>query len=240
MPDKKRAQKVSHKAERRIEEPSIRFEEFLNGRLGDKRLVNRILDGRKVKPCGRECREFGLLIAQNLNHGSFQNFTELMNDEEFILEIARMTPNPTECDNYFYQYVNPYLRSNQEFRLKFLKAVYLNDSVYKLADIKLIVEWCGLEEENEMLLQDVSFKRELEHRLEELDNQECLEYHCSGEDEKELHDYKVNNNEHKVMRENMKKGLNEIISTFVKTENNKQVEEPKDFWAYLCVQTFNQ
>ena len=238
MPDKKRAQKVNHQATKRRDDPSDNFEHAIHGRLGDKRLVNRILEGRKVMPCGRECREYGMLIAMNLNHGSFQNFFELMNDEEFILEIAKITPNPTECENYFYQYVNPYLKKRADFRLKFLKAVYLNENVYKLKDINLIVEWCGLEEENQIILNDMNFKALMQKRLDGVDYQNMIEYACSGNDEKELHGYKVEANNMKVLCENIKRGLTEIINTFAgkKIEN----EEPKDFWAYLCQQAKNK
>lgn len=236
MPDKKRAQKVSHVLEKKIEEPSYKYERFINGRLGDRRLVNRILDGRKVKPCGRECREYGYLIASNLNHGSFQNFKELMNDEEFILKIARLTPNPTECENYFYQYINPYLLAKPEFRLAFLKQIYLNENVYKLKDLKLIVEWCGLTKENEIILQDKVFKKLFKKRISELDYQDMIEYKCSGLDEKELHDYKVKSNEYKVMCENMLKGLKEILATFAGEEKKNEQE---DFLAFLYV-TDNQ
>ena len=238
MADKKRAQKVSHVANKRFPNADERFLSALNGRLGDKRLVNRILDGRKVKPCGRECREYGLLIASHLNHGSFENFTELMNDEEFILEIAKITPNPTECENYFYQYVNSYIKKKADFRLKFLKAVYLNESVYKLDDINLIVDWCELREENEIILSDKAFKKVFMQRLENLNNFEMPEYHCSGEDEKELHDYKVMANEQKVLCENMKKGLTQILNTFVKTEE-KEIESRDDFYSYMCAKAFN-
>ena len=150
MADKKRAQKVSHVENKHYPNASERFESALNGRLGDKRLVNRILDGRKVKPCGRECHEHGYLIAQGWHHSSFENFPELMNDEEFILSAAEITPNPVDCGNYFYLYVNHHLRRKSEFRLKFLKQVYLNLNVYKLEDINLIVESLDLQKENKI------------------------------------------------------------------------------------------
>lgn len=237
MPDKKRAQKVSHQATKRLENPSENFEHSISGRLGDRRMVNRILAGRRVKPCGRECREYGMMIAMNLNHSSFQNFDELMNDEEFVLQIVGITPNPTECENYFYQYVNPYLKKKADFRLKFLKEIYLNENVYKLDDINLIVEWCGFEKENEIIKNDMDFKARLQKRLEEIDYQNMIEYVCSGNDEKELHNYKVEANNMKVLCENIKKGLVEIINTFA----GKKIEdeEPKDFWAYLCQQAKN-
>lgn len=228
MADKKRAQKVNHVENKRIENPTRRFNSAISGRLGDERLVNRIIDGRNVKPCGRECREYGLIIAQNLNHGSFQNFNELMNDEEFILEIALITPNPTECENYFYQYVNPYLQKKSDFRLAFLKQIYLNANVYKLKDINLIVEWCGFEKENQIILKDLGFKKLIEKRIEEINYQDMIEYNCSGADEKELRQYKVKANEFKVLCENMVKGLQEIYSTFA--GEKKEFNEFQDFW----------
>jgi len=235
MSDKKRAQKVNHVEHKKIHNPSELYDGFINGRLGDKRLVNRILDGRKVKPCGRECWEFGELIAMNLNHGSFINFHELMNDEEFILHIASITPNPTDCENYFYQYVNPYLKEKADFRLKFLKKVYLNENIYKLADLKLIVDWCGLEKENQIILNDKKFKLLMEERLAEIDYQEKVQYNCSGLDEKELHDYKVQANNMKILCENIRNGLKEIINAFA--GEKKDIEEPKDFYAFLCDQS---
>ena len=122
-------------------------------------------------------------------------------------------------------------------RLKFLKQVYLNENVYKLKDINLIVEWCGLEEENKIILKDKTFKKELEKRMETVDYQDMIEYNCSGLDEKELHDYKVKANDFKVLCDNIKNGLKEILSTFDGEE--KKQDEPQDFWAYLCAQTFN-
>lgn len=231
MPDKKTAQKVSHfekKVAKRRDDPTENFLQAISGRLGSKRLINRLINGRKVMPCGRECWEYGLMIAEGLNHGSFMNFNELMNDEEFILHIAKITPNPTECENYFYQYVNPYLRRRKDFNVKFLKQVYLNDNVYKLKDINLIVEWAGLQKENEMILQDLEFKKLMELRLAQIDYREMTDYHCSGLDDKELHDYKVKANDAKVLCENVKNGLKEIIGAFAKEKTEE--EEFDDFY----------
>ena len=67
--------------------------------------------------------------------------------QSVILNIAKTSTNPADCEIYFYDYVNSYLKAREDFRLKFLKAVYLNKNVYKLEDINAIVEYCGFENE---------------------------------------------------------------------------------------------
>lgn len=206
---------------------------------GDKRLVQRILHGRKIKPCGRECREHGYMIAREFNHISFENFSELMNDREFVLEIANISPNPNLCENYFYQYVNSHLKKNKDFRLEFLKAIYLNDNVYKYEDIITIVANYGLQEENKIILGDIEFKKLMKKRLDEVDYRNRMEYSCSGEDKKELHDYKVNENETKILCENMKLGLNEILNSFtVGEKKTTKDDEPRSYYEFLCRQHF--
>lgn len=204
-------------------------------RYDDERLVLRLAHGRKIKPCGRECREYGYLIASTNDHKSFENFPELMNDKEFIIEIARLSPNPVECENYFYNFVNPHLKRDCGFRLEVLKAIYLNDNVYKLEDINAIVQAFGFEKENETILADINFKRAIEKRLEDIDYRDRIQYSCSGEDEKELHEYKVNANEMKILCENMKIGLKGILETF--TVGKK--EEAEDFYSFLCSTIIN-
>lgn len=180
----------------------------------------------------------GLLIAKSCNHGSFVNFEQLMNDEEFILHIAGITPNPIICKNYFYQYVNTYLKNKADFRLKFLKAIYLNENVYKLEDLNEIISFCGLRRENAEILNDLEFKRVFEKRILDLNYQDKIEYHYSGDDEKELHKYKVEANDLKVLYKNMQDNLNKILNCFV--GEKKEVEEHEDFYAYMCVQARNK
>ena len=151
-----RAQKVdriSIKNGKNLHGRGNNFEGYVNA-YGTKRLINRIIAGRKVMPCGMECHEFGFLIAQESNHGSFMNFDELMNDADFLVAAAKITPNPLDCENYMYFWVNKYLKKNSAFKLAFLKSIYLNENVYKLEDIKLIVSSLGLEHENKILLAD--------------------------------------------------------------------------------------
>ena len=118
-------------------------------KYGDKRVFLRLVRKMAVKPCGEEKPSKGELIANQFNnHKSFKNFPELMNNEEYILNIARTSVNPAECEIYFYDYVNPYLKAKDDFRLKFLKAIYFNKNVYKLEDLNAIIEYCGFENEN--------------------------------------------------------------------------------------------
>ena len=139
---------------------------------------------------------------------------------------------------YFYDYINPYLKRNKEFRLKFLKAVYLNENVYTLEDVQTVVEYLEMQKENKILLADLEFRKLFERRLEDLDYREHLEYHCSGDDEKELHDFKVEANEMKILFENMRKGLTEILNTFTVGEK-KQDDEPQTYYEYLCKQAMS-
>ena len=142
-----------------------RFEDYIE-HYGDRRLVQRLLKGRIVKPCDRECWEYGKMIAETYNHASFKNFTELMDDKEFLIEIAKLTPKPTECANYFWLYVNPYLKKDKQFRLDLLRAIYLNESVYELDVINTVIEFCGFEQENSQLVSsDINLRNSLEGRL---------------------------------------------------------------------------
>ena len=130
------------------------FEDYIGSDKNRRRLVERIMKGRKVKPCGRECYEYGKLIAESYNHSSFENFSELMNDSDFLLDMAKITPNPVMCESYFYEFINDYLKRDGKFRLQFLKNVYLNVNVFKKVDIDWVVNTYELEKENEILLTD--------------------------------------------------------------------------------------
>ena len=237
MADKKRAKKVDKRETRVLrDEGKETFEQYID-KFTDKRLFLRLVWGRSVKPCGRECREYGYLIANEFsNHTSFKNFPSLMDDKEFLLEIAKTSRNPATCPIYFYDYVNPYLKKDEDFRLKFLKQIYLNDNVYILDDMNTIVEYLGMQKENSRILADLEFRRLFEDRIKALDNVQ-LDYHCSGEDEKELRKYKIKANELKVLIENKKKGLTEILNSFTVGEKKKvEEEEPQTYYEFLLQQ----
>ncbi len=237
MADKKRAKKIDRRNNRVIVDVGVEnFNDYV-GRYTGKRLFLRLVHGRKIKPCGRECREYGRLIANEFtNHSSFENFTELMNDEEFVLEIAKTSRNPAECSIYFYDYVNIHLKRRKDFRLKFLKAIYLNENVYKLKDVETIVQYLEMEKENELILADLEFRKLFEERISNLDYREELDYHCSGEDKKELREFKIGANDKKVLFDNINKGLTEILSTFTVGKKVDFFEEPETYYEYLAYQ----
>ncbi len=233
MADKKRAKKIDRRETREIrDEGKEHFNLYVN-KFTDKRLFLRLVWGRSVKPCGRECREYGYLIANEFSdHSSFENFPTLMDDKEFLLQIAKTSRNPATCPIYFYDYVNPYLKKDAGFRLEFLKQIYLNDNVYTLEDINTIVEYLGMKKENRLILSNLEFRRLFEKRLDKL-SKEHLEYHCSGNDTKELRKFKISANELKVFIENKKRGLTEILNSFTVGEKKKVVEEPQTYYEFL-------
>lgn len=236
MADKKRAMKVDKRATKEIrDEGKENFERYI-AKYTDKRMFLRLVWKRKVKPCGRECREYGYWIVKEFNnHASFENFKVLPNDEEFLIEAAKISHNPAECPIYFYDYINPYLKRNKNFRLKFLKAMYLNDNVYTLEDVNTIVEYCEMQKENKIILADLQFRKLIEKRVDDLDRVQ-LEYHCSGE-QKQLHKYKVEANDLKVLLENKRKGLTEILNSFTVGEK-KEIINPENYYEFLCQQAY--
>ena len=104
--------------------------------------------------------------------------------------------------------------------------------------INLQVKKAILLQENEKILNDKEFKKVFEKRITDLNYQDKIEYHYSGNDEKELHKYKVEANDLKVLYKNMQDNLNKILSCFVGEE--KELEEPEDFYAYMCMQARNK
>lgn len=110
------------------------------------RIKNNILAGRKVKPCGKETRELGLIIAEMFDHSSFVNFPNLMDDEEFILQALKITPNPIMCENYLLKYVNPYLKQKADFMGDCLIMIFKNENIYNLETINYVVSEFGFEE----------------------------------------------------------------------------------------------
>ena len=132
---------------------------------GSDRLMKRLYNGRSVQPCNRECRKYGEVIAETNMHTSFENFKNLMDDEEFCIGCALKTPDPLKCENYFLKYVNVYLKNKPEFRLNFLRNVYLNKNVLSLESINYVVETFNMKKENKKLLKDYELKKEVEAKI---------------------------------------------------------------------------
>lgn len=216
---KKRKQKREEKQKdtyNRIKErPLINYENWItssNGRNREPRIILKIMEGRCLKPCGRECEEYATLILKQINHCSLKNFTYYMNDREFLLKAARITEDPYIVENYFYEYVNEYLKKDPSFRLEFLKQVMLNNNVYSMRTINWFVKTYGFEKEKKSLFTDKEFYLTLKARLEE--NPELPVYNCSGKDEKELKRYQNAYNSVMVSHENRENGIKGMLSAF--------------------------
>lgn len=131
------------------------------GRTRGYRVSKRLEEGRAIKPCGKECHAWGDMVINSTNHISMINSKELVNDAEYLYHAAKITPNPRECSNFFYEYVNEYLKKNQKFRLNFLKSLFLNIHILTKRDILTFVKAYGYEEEYITLTHDEEFKLEL-------------------------------------------------------------------------------
>ena len=199
----KRKQKELELNDRLMKQATLNYEQWIEGK--DKRLIIRILEGRCLKPCNRECQEFALFILKQLNHGSLENFTYVMNDREFLIKCARITENPCIVENYFYNYVNEYLKNDSKFRLEFLKQLMLNENVYDMKTIDQFVETYGFEKEKEILFKDSEFYKLLSERL----NQgiQLPAYNCSGLNDKAVRKYKIACNSVYVSRANKENGI---------------------------------
>ena len=135
------------------------------GRTRGNRVIKRLEEGRAIKPCGKECHSWGDMIINSTNHISMKNSKELIDDEEFLLHAARITPNPRECSNFFYEYVNEYLKKNVQFRMNFLKALFLNIHILTRRDILVFVEAYDYQEEYNILTKNKEFKEEVKQTL---------------------------------------------------------------------------
>ena len=198
----------------------VRFEKFVESG-GFKRANKNIIAGRAVKPCGRECEDYGYKIVEYFDHKSLENFKNLMDNSEFLIRCASISPNPKDCTNYFYNFVNENLKRNKSFRTEFLKAIYLNDNVYTLESINWFVETFGYERENAKLLNDLEFKKCFEARL-----GECIaypQYHYDGQVKKNLTTYKKLRNDIKILNQNREDGLREILSTFKREKTESDI-----------------
>ncbi len=128
-----------------------------HGRTRKKRLLQRLTEKRAVKPCGKECRAWGYIVIQSNCHKSMVNSKMLVDDKEFLLKAITITPNPKDCDYFFYDYVNEYLKKDKNFRLEFLKNLFKNNNVLTKSDIEWFVTIYQFEKKLEMIAHDKEF-----------------------------------------------------------------------------------
>ncbi len=192
---------------------SVRFAEFYE-KGGFDRTRKNMYGGRAVNPCGRECEEFGYEILKFFDHKSFVNFKKLRNNMDFLIAGALLTPNPQDCQNYFYIFIDDNLKRNKAFRMEFLKSIYLNENVFTPESIMWFVEEFGFEKENKKLLKDLEFKKRFALRLNE--HFEYPQYHYDGRNGKDLKQYKILKNEIKNLNERRDQGIVNILNLFEK------------------------
>lgn len=131
------------------------------GRTRGHRVSKRLEEGRAIKPCGKECHAWGDMIINSTNHISMINSEYLVDDEEYLLHAAKITPNPRECSNFFYEFINEYLKKNAKFRLNFLKSLFLNIHILTKRDILTFVNAYEFNDEYNLISKDEEFKKEL-------------------------------------------------------------------------------
>ena len=115
-----------------------------------------------------ECHAWGDMIINSTNHISMINSEYLVDDEEYLLHAAKITPNPRECSNFFYEFVNEYLKKSPSFRMKFLKALFLNIHILTRRDILVFVDAYEFNEEYETLTKDEEFKKEIKQAFKDV------------------------------------------------------------------------
>lgn len=138
-----------------------------HGRSRMKRFMRKLVEGRGVKPCGKECYAWGNAIIASGNHKSMFYSKILTNDRYYLVQAARITPSPMECSNFFYYYINEHLKANAQFRLEFLKALFLNDNILTRPEIEWFVNQFGFEAEYELIKLDLDFKAHVQEVFDE-------------------------------------------------------------------------
>ena len=79
-------------------------------------IQRRIHAGRLIKPTDKSQEIVVEEVIRSGKHGSIKNFPNILNYEELLIKFAKMSPNPLECSDYFYQYINDYIKDKKSFR----------------------------------------------------------------------------------------------------------------------------
>lgn len=185
------------------------------------RIRTNLQKGSIINPCGYNEKEVGYIIAEQPNHESFVNFPNLMNDEEFVLELAQTSLNPLDCENYFYDYVNENLKRNARFKYNYVIALFINDEIYKLDDLLKIVEALDLLKYFHKALEDKNAKQIIVDRLAQAQANPCAAKFNGVDDSKLL---KLRRNQ-EVMRNKSKIiGLEKIAKMFTCLTDDEQAK----------------
>lgn len=205
-----------------------------------RRIMTRIYNGAAIKPCGYDEKELGRKIISQQYHISFKNFPNLMNDEEYVLELAKTSLNPLECVDYFYEFVDNYLKKKSTFRYAFVCALFLNENIYKVKDLAKIIECLDLEKEFYQAKEDKVLKQQVKDRITKLEHYTYAKYTYGGDCPKELRKYKMTRNDEQVMVNNQIDGVNQIVRLFtcLTVEEQKAKEEDENWFESIRLNNF--
>lgn len=201
-----------------------------------RRVKNRIYNGAAIKPCDYDQKLLGRLIISQQNHISFVNFPNLMNDKEYVLELAQTSLNPLDCYNYFYSYINPNLTKKSSFRYEFVCALFLNQNIYKAEDLEKIIGYLGLDKEMKKAKKDGKLKQQVLDRLFGLEQQPLTtKYTYGGECPKELRNYKITRNNEQTLLKNQIEGVADIFRLFdcLTAKEQKEKEDDENWFNSL-------
>ena len=196
-----------------------------------RRVMNRLNNGGAIKPCNYDEKELGRKIISQKHHISFINFPNLMNDEMFVLELAKTSLNPLDCYDYFYEFVDEHLKRKSSFKYAFVCALFLNENIYKVSDLAKIVDCLDLEKYYNKAKNDSELKQQVKERLSSLENYTIDDFNYSGDWAKELHKYKISRNDKQIIINNQIAGVKDILNLFTcLTAEEQQAKDEEDNW----------
>ena len=210
------------------------FYDFLNneksnnkGRTRLNRIERNLRNGKTVKPCGRECHSWGNMIIVTSDHSSMKHSKSLINDREFLLNAGYKTASPRNCKNFFYSYINKYLKKDENFRLAFLRALYLNDNLFTNEDIMYFVETFHFEKENKILTKDYELFTAIKEKFNEYFMSIPLKWENIDEKNAIRRYVKYNNKANSEYEERLTSLLS-LFKDFFKVEKKEKSKTSKD------------
>ncbi len=198
------------------------------GRTRLNRIERNLRNGRTVKPCGRECHSWGHMIIATSDHSSMKYAKSLVNDREFLLKAGRKTASPRNCKNFFYGYINKYLRMDENFRLSFLRALYLNDNLFTSEDIMCFVETFHFEKENRILTKDYELFTAIKEKFNEYFTSIPLKWDNIDEKNAVRRYVKYNNKVNNEYEERLASLLS-LFKDFFKVEKKEKSKHSKEY-----------
>lgn len=145
----------------------IDWEEHFKDDAEADKIRKKLKKGVSINPCGKDCVSLADLVIRHKDHKSIENFKQHINDKEYLLHAAKITYNPKDCENFFYEYINKFLKNDQSFKLEFLRSLILNENVLSRDEIVWFVEKYKFKNEFFKLVNSSEFKDEVQTIMQE-------------------------------------------------------------------------